>query len=72
MKTIKTNKLDRVEVPQDDFYTAEGIVAVQLVEFEINFFGHEETFTLDTKILNDGRQLVVDGNGWIPSGTEVE
>lgn len=68
MKTIKTNKKARIEVPEGEI---KNVVAVQLVEFVINFFGHEESFILDTKIMDDGRQIVVDGNGFIKSGYEV-
>ena len=67
MKEINVKKLQRVEAPIGEY---ENIIAFQLVEFSINFFGHEETFTLDTKITNEG-QFVIDGNGWIKDGYQV-
>lgn len=68
MKQIKIQKLNRIEAPSGEYA---DIVAFQLVNFSINFFGHEDEFTLDTKITSAGRQLVIDGNGWIPDGYEI-
>lgn len=70
MKTYNVQKHALVEV-NDKEINAMGIIAVQMVTFTINFFGHEETFDLDTRIYNDGRQEVTDGNGWIPAGTLI-
>ena len=67
MKTITAEKLARVEAPKIE----NGIVAFQMVKFVINFFGNEVESVLDTKIMQDGRQLVIDGDGFIPSGYEV-
>ena len=67
MKKIDIKKLQRVEAPIGEY---ENIIAFQLVEFSINFFGHEETFILDTKITKEG-QFVIDGNGWIKDGYQV-
>ncbi len=67
MKKITVNKMSRVEAPAD----GSGIVAFQMVEFVINFFGNEIISVLDTKIMEDGRQLVIDGDGYIPQGYEV-
>lgn len=66
--TITKHELVKIE---DQETNAMGVVAVQLVSFQINFFGVEEVFTLDTRIYEDGRQEVIDGNGWIPSGTLI-
>jgi hypothetical protein len=68
MKQISVKKLTKVEPPKGEY---DNIVAFQLVEFTINFFGHIESFILDTKILNDGRQLVIDGNGFIGQDYQV-
>jgi hypothetical protein len=68
MKKIEMKKLDRVEAPKGEY---KNIVAFQMVEFVINFYGNIETFLLDTKILKNGKQLVIDGNGFIPSGYEI-
>ncbi len=68
MKKIEMKKLDRVEAPKGEY---KNIVAFQMVEFVINFYGNIESFLLDTKILKNGKQLVIDGNGFIPSGYEI-
>ena len=67
MKKIGMKKFDRVEAPVGEY---ENIIAFQMIEFSINFFGHEETFILDTKITKKG-QFVIDGNGWIKEGYEI-
>jgi hypothetical protein len=70
MKAIKTTKLQRVE--NTDLEMLEmGIVAFQLVKFEYNFYGSEQSDVIDTKIMSDGRQIVIDGNGFIKSGHEI-
>lgn len=68
MKEIKIKKLERVEAPKKEY---KSIIAFQLVEFSINFFGHIESFILDTKIMKNGKQIVIDGNGFIPSGYQI-
>lgn len=70
MKTIVANKLARVE-NKDDEMLSQGIVAFQMVEFVISFFGSEIISNLDTKIMEDGRQIVIGGDGYIPDGYEV-
>jgi hypothetical protein len=69
MKTVITNKKTRVEAPAGEY---EDIVAFQLVEFKINFFGRVESFILDTKIMIDGSQKVIGGNGFISDGYLVQ
>ncbi|QPB11390.1 hypothetical protein [Providencia phage Kokobel2] len=61
------NKKTLVKLPEVD----DGIVAFQMVEYVIDFFGNEISNTLDTKIMEDGRQIVIDGDGFIPAGTEI-
>ena len=63
-------KLARINVPKE--HQENGIVAFQLVEFACNFYGKIIKDTLDTKILNDGRQIVIDGNGYIKAGYEIK
>jgi hypothetical protein len=48
-----------------------GIVAFQIVTFIINFYGKEIVDTLDTKIMKDGSQIVIDGNGFIKAGYQL-
>jgi hypothetical protein len=67
MKTITTNKMSQVAAPAN----SEGVIAYQLVEFVINFYGSETVDVLDTKIMADGRQIVIEGNGLIKAGYEI-
>lgn len=60
-------KKKRVDLPEPDG----DIVAFQMIDYKINFYGTPVSNTLDTKILADGRQLVIDGDGFIPAGTEI-
>ena len=46
-------------------------IAFQLVEFSIDFYGNEKKFELDTKIMPNGDQIIIDGNGFIPAGTNL-
>lgn len=64
---ITYNKKALVKLPTVD----DGIVAFQLVEYELDFFGSKVNGTVDTKIMEDGRQLVIDGDGFIKEGTEI-
>lgn len=70
MKSITTNKMTRAENTDPDMI-AKGIVAFQMVEFVINFFGNEIITVHDTKIMQDGKQIVIGGCGYIPHGYEV-
>ena len=70
MKAITITRLQKVETA-DKRDLKIGIVAFQLVNVEINFYGKIITDTLDTKIMKDGRQIVIDGNGFIPAGYEL-
>lgn len=49
----------------------DGITAFQMVTFEINFFGKKIISKLDTKIMENGDQLVIDGDGYIKQGFKV-
>lgn len=70
MKAIEITKFEKVETtdPRD---LAEGVVAFQLVKFEINYFGSTVETTHDTKIMADGRQIVIGGCGFIEAGYEL-
>ncbi len=70
MKTVTANKMNKVEAPAE--FKAEGVVAFQIVNFEINYFGNIIETTHDTKILEDGRQFVIGGCGYIAEGYEVK
>ena len=67
MKKITTNKMARVAAPANN----DGIAAFQVVEFIISFFGNDVICEHDTRIMQDGRQFVIGGDGFIPNGYEV-
>ena len=70
MKKIFTNKMNVVENTDPDMI-AKGVVAFQIVEFVINFFGNEIVTSHDTKIMRDGSQVVIGGCGYIPEGYKL-
>ncbi len=70
MSAIKITKLNKVE-NTDKELLEKGIVAFQLVRFEYNFYSSNQSDVLDTKIMQDGRQIVIDGNGFIKEGFEI-
>lgn len=67
MKNLKIKKLQRVE-NTDKEMLEKGIVAFQLVEIGYSFYGQSMTDVLDTKIMDNGDQIIIDGNGFIPAG----
>lgn len=70
MTAIRVTKLQKVEVPAE-YQKEEGCVAFQLVKFEYNFYGNLQSAIIDTKIMADGSQIVIDGNGFIKAGYEI-
>lgn len=68
MREFKITKHKRVELTEP----FDGIVAVQLVTYEIDFHGTIISGTKDTKIMEDGRQFVIDGDGWLKQGYEIK
>ena len=66
---IKFNKKELVNLPKEE--QTNDLVAVQLVEYTIDYYGTKVTNTLDTRIDKDGRQFFVDGDGFIDAGTEL-
>jgi len=67
---MKIEKLHRVECTDEELKT-QGIVAFQLVRFGYSFYGQDMTDVLDTKIMQDGSQIVIDGNGFIKAGHPI-
>lgn len=67
---VEITKLQKVVVPVE-YQAEEGCVAFQLVKVVIDFFGNKIEDVLDTKILEDGRQIVKEGNGYIKAGYEI-
>lgn len=70
MKTLEIVKLQRVENPDAELL-ALGIVAFQLVKISYLFYGKLLTNTFDTKIMSDGAQIVIDGDGFLKSGYQL-
>ena len=67
---MTTTKLQRVE-NTDKETLGIGIIAFQLVKFEYTFYGSLQSDIIDTKIMADGSQIVIDGNGFIKAGTHI-
>jgi hypothetical protein len=70
MKTVTATRTRRVEA--DAEFKAMGVVAFEVVKFVVNFYGNEIETEHDTKIMEDGRQIVIGGCGFIPEGYEVK
>jgi len=68
-KQIEIKKLQKVDAPAE--FLDVGVVAFQLVQITISYFGNVMEGVYDTRILADGRQFVIDGDGFIPEGFEV-
>jgi len=64
------NKRNKVEAPEE--FKAEGVIAFQVVEFVISYFGNEIVTEHDTKIMTDGSQYVIGGCGFIKDGYKVD
>ena len=64
---MQITKLQRVE-NEDKEMLSYGIVAFQLVEFKYEFYGQSMSDVLYTKIMANGDQIVIDGNGFIKAG----
>jgi hypothetical protein len=69
MKNITLTKRAKVEAPKE--LKDAGVVAFQVVDFVVDYFGNKIESSHDTKILEDGRQLVIGGDGFIREGFEV-
>lgn len=59
-----------VVIPQDKLED-DGIVAFQLVDYSFNFFGTVVTGRFDSKIMENGQQFVIGGDGFIEHGLEI-
>jgi hypothetical protein len=67
---IEIKKLNLVQVPAE-FQKEEGCIAFQMVELSYSFYGSLMTERFDTKILPNGKQLVINGNGFIKDNFEI-
>jgi hypothetical protein len=70
MKNLTITKGQLVNVPTK-FQKSEGCVAFQTIKVSYFFYGAEQTDVLDTKILKDGSQFVITGNGFIKDGFKI-
>ena len=70
MKEIKIEKQNLVKLSKEEQYN--GIVAFQFVKITYSFYGRIMEEMHDTKIMEDGKQLVINGNGFIPAGFEIK
>ena len=70
MKNINITKLQRVDVLVE-YQKEEGCIAFQTIKVVINFYGKLIEDVLDTKIMENGVQVVIDGNGYIKAGYEI-
>ena len=71
MKTTTFTKHNIINVPADH-QASEGCVAFQLISYVINYFGSEVKGSFGTKIMADGTQIIVDGDGFFESGSVFE
>jgi hypothetical protein len=71
MKSITTIKGLEVKNTNKEFLSL-GVVSFQLVTFIVNFYGTKIETTHDTKIMNDGSQIVIGGCGYIPDGYKLQ
>lgn len=67
---MKIKKLERTELLPENRYN--GIVAFQRIEITYGTYGGLQTEVFDSKILEDGTQYIIDGNGWIDSDMKVD
>ena len=67
---IKIEKFQKTEVPSE-YQKEEGCVSFQMVKISYSFYGKEMSEVFDTKILADGSQVIIDGNGFIKSGMAI-
>lgn len=67
MKNLEIKKLQRVENTDRELLN-KGIVAFQLVQIGYSFYGRSMVDVLDTKIMTNGDQIIIDGNGFIKAG----
>jgi len=58
---------DRVAAPENKG----GVVAFQRVGYILDVYGSRVENTFDTKIMGDGSQIVVEGDGFFQSGYRI-
>ena len=68
-KKIKITRGAQVEAPKEDQKL--GVMAFQVVNFIIEYFGNTIETSHDTIIKSDGTQTVIGGCGFIPHGFDI-
>ena len=69
-KVTKIEKAPITDVPAE--YQADlGCKKLQFVWITYNFFGAVRTCKFDTKILDNGDQIIIGGNGFFKDGTKI-
>ena len=69
-QAIQIKKLQRVDVPTE-YQKEEGCIAFQKVEITFGFYSAKRTQIYDTKILANGKQVVISGDGFIKDGFSI-
>jgi hypothetical protein len=68
--SIEITKLQTIEVPKQ-YQKEEGCIAFQMVKLSYFFYGKKMIETFDTKILKNGNQIIINGNGFIKDGYKI-
>lgn len=71
MKNLSIVKHAEVLAPNDEYHNNLGIVAFQLIDVCFRVYGTDRQSRYDTKIMKDGRQLIIDGDGWLKDNTDI-
>jgi hypothetical protein len=71
MKNVSIQRLAKVDVKGDEYFDSIGVVALQMVNVEFNFYGAVRVERLDSQIYADGTQRIIDGNGFIKDGADI-
>ena len=56
---------------RDQEMISKGIIAFQMVEILSSFYGQDIDAILDTKIMEDGSQIIIDGDGYFKAGMMI-
>ena len=71
MNAIKIEKMQITEVPQKN-QKIEKCVAFQKIKITYIFYGKIMVDFFDTKILKNGKQIIINGNGYFNDGYEIK
>lgn len=71
MEKAKIIKRSNRVINTDKEFLKQGIVAFEVITIAYGFFNNKMESELDTRIYQDGRQVIIDGDGFFPMGTDV-